>query len=264
MMNADERNSGEGGSSGLSRRSVISLAGFAALVAAAGGGFFAETAKAAPTGFNQPFTAPNPGITSPYGYRTHPLSGQWRLHAGTDYGMAAGRSIKAIAAGVVATNEYVGSAGNMIVVNHAGGISSTYMHMQTASPLAVGTGVNAGDHLGPTGATGGATGAHLHLEIRVNGSTVNPALFLDGAPYAGSTTTPPPTVKRKDMYIVRDVVNGTGSFVVTDNGVWGINGAQEEVLHRIMGSPSPAFVPLAASEITMIDQVLRANTNYND
>jgi hypothetical protein len=97
-------------------------------------------------------------------------------------------------------------------------------------------------------------------------SYVEPWHWEFNGTYSSDPQTPPPPLptKRNSMYIVHDVVNGSGSYVVTDNGVWGINGAQEEVLWRIMGSPTPAYVPLAASEITMIDQVLRANTNHND
>jgi len=185
-----------------SRRHAITLAGIAALAVAGGAQLFAEPASAAPAGFNLPFTSPNPGITSPYGYRTHPLTGEWTLHAGTDYGMALGRSIKAVAAGTVTQNGFVGTAGNMITIAHAGGVSSVYMHMQNPSLLPVGSPVSAGEHVGSTGATGGVTAAHLHLEIRVNGSTVDPAVFLAGAPFAGATTPPAslPQEEEDDMH----------------------------------------------------------------
>jgi hypothetical protein len=182
------------------------------LAFAGAGELFAERAYAAAAGFNQPYASPPPGITSHYGYRIHPIYGDRRLHAGTDYGMAANRPIMAIAAGQVTDSWYGDGGGNMVEITHADGVWSVYMHMIAASPLAVGSLVKAGDVVGRVGSTGGSTAAHLHLGIKVNGSFVDPAAFLAGAPTAGQApppTPPPPLLGDPDTMAFAIVQSGT-------------------------------------------------------
>lgn len=121
-------------------------------------------------------TWPIPGyssISDNYGYRTHPISGEWRLHAGIDIGASYGAPIVAADSGTVTASYYHWSYGNMIMISHGNGTSTLYAHM---SSLAVSTGmtVSKGQTIGYAGSTGQSTGPHLHFEVRVNGSSVSP------------------------------------------------------------------------------------------
>lgn len=104
-------------------------------------------------------------------------------HQGVDLTVGSGTPIRAIRAGTVAVNHAnTGNAGFYIVINHGGGIYSVYMHLRNRSPLAVGQKVVAGQTIGNVGATGDASGPHLHFEVHVGGLwdpyRVNPAPFM--------------------------------------------------------------------------------------
>jgi murein DD-endopeptidase MepM/ murein hydrolase activator NlpD len=124
------------------------------------------------------FAWPAPGpVTSPFGYRTHPIFGDSRLHTGVDIGAPYGATVVAAASGVVA---YVGSMsgyGNVVVVDHGGGIATTYNHL---SGFSVGSGqrVSRGQAVASVGCTGYCTGPHLHFEVRVGGAPVDPMPYL--------------------------------------------------------------------------------------
>jgi murein DD-endopeptidase MepM/ murein hydrolase activator NlpD len=110
-------------------------------------------------------------ITSPYGMR-------WgSLHPGIDIGAGTGTPIKAAAAGRVIVSGYSGGYGNLIVIDHGNGIATAYAHQ---SSLAASTGqrVSQGQVIGYVGSTGFSTGPHLHFEVRVNGSPVDPLGYL--------------------------------------------------------------------------------------
>lgn len=116
-------------------------------------------------------------VISPYGYRTHPIFGGRRLHTGVDIGAPYGATVVAAEAGVVA---YVGSMsgyGNVVVIDHGGGIATTYNHL---SGFAVGSGqrVSRSQPVASVGCTGYCTGPHLHFEVRVSGSPVDPMPYL--------------------------------------------------------------------------------------
>jgi murein DD-endopeptidase MepM/ murein hydrolase activator NlpD len=120
---------------------------------------------------------PVPGrISSGFGMRTHPITGQRRLHAGVDVAASTGTPIVAAAAGVVRTAGPRGGYGNLVVVDHGGGLETRYAH---ASALAVHPGhqVNAGHLLAWVGSTGLSTGPHLHFEVRVGGTPRDPLSF---------------------------------------------------------------------------------------
>ena len=146
-----------------------------------------ETLSACSADLVQPFAAFTP-VTSPFGVRIHPITGVRTMHYGTDfssYGIR-GTPIKSIADGVVyykAESYATTGAGNTIIVSHANNVRSQYMHMGAPSSLAVGQRVSAGDVLGYVGSTGAATGPHLHLEVKVNGTNIDPAPYLAGAPF---------------------------------------------------------------------------------
>lgn len=116
-------------------------------------------------------------ITSNYGYRYLELYGYTRLHAGTDIGAQYGAEVTAAAAGSVTIATYGSGYGNYVMISHADGSATLYGHM---SSLAVSAGqtVNQGDVIGYVGSTGNSTGPHLHFEVRINGSTVDPMQFF--------------------------------------------------------------------------------------
>ncbi|MHA7270167.1 M23 family metallopeptidase [Arthrobacter sp. HLT1-20] len=118
-------------------------------------------------------------VTSPFGYRTNPLSGAGgELHNGIDFGAACGTAVFASGSGTVTEagwSQYGG--GNRIVVDHGGGIKTTYNHLDSIG-VSVGQQVSAGAQIAGVGSTGNSTGCHLHFEVVVNGQTVDPAPFI--------------------------------------------------------------------------------------
>jgi murein DD-endopeptidase MepM/ murein hydrolase activator NlpD len=120
----------------------------------------------------------NGPVVSPYGYRIHPILGYRKLHTGMDFAVGYGTPIHASDSGTVIYATWMGGYGNVIIVDHGRGISSLYAHQ---SSLAVGTGtrVTRGQVIGYVGSTGFSTGPHLHFEIRVNGTPVDPMGYLN-------------------------------------------------------------------------------------
>ncbi len=114
-------------------------------------------------------------ITSKFGYRTHPVTGVYKLHTGVDIASSGikGSSIYAAKGGTVIKAGYNRGYGNYVVINHGDGYATLYGH---ASSLCVSSGqvVEKGDVLGYVGSTGYSTGPHLHFEIMINGEYTNP------------------------------------------------------------------------------------------
>ncbi len=124
------------------------------------------------------FVRPVPGsISSPFGYRIHPILGTSRLHAGVDMRASHGTPIKAAASGRVILARYYGGYGNAVIIDHGGGLSTLYAH-QTSLAVSYGSNVGAGQVIGYVGTTGLSTGAHLHFEVRRWGTPIDPAPFL--------------------------------------------------------------------------------------
>ncbi len=120
-------------------------------------------------------------ITSDYGIREHPIQGVVKQHTGIDIGNAGfGAPVIAAADGVVTMASYYGGYGNCVMINHGNGISTLYGHGQKILTT-VGTEVKKGDLIMEVGSTGNSTGPHLHFEVRVNGSPVNPKQYLQGS-----------------------------------------------------------------------------------
>lgn len=113
-------------------------------------------------------------VTSPYGYRVHPITGRWTLHTGIDFGARSGTHIHACRGGTVVRASWYGGYGNAIIVDHGGGMQTLYAH-QSAFAVGAGARVAAGQHIGYVGSTGNSTGAHLHFEVYIHGRTVDPA-----------------------------------------------------------------------------------------
>lgn len=117
-------------------------------------------------------------ISSPYGYRTHPITGKRTLHAGIDVGVPCGATIVAAASGTVVRSYMSSSYGNYTVIDHGGGVMTAYAH-QSKRLVSAGEHVSAGQKIGLVGSTGNSTGNHLHFEVYVNGSTVDPMRYFN-------------------------------------------------------------------------------------
>lgn len=120
-------------------------------------------------------------ITSDYGYRTHPIQGIYKAHAGIDIGgpNVNGGPVVAAADGIVAYAGWISGYGNCVMINHGSGIISLYGH---GSEIVTQTGkeVKQGDIIMKVGSTGISTGPHLHFEIRKDGVSVDPMPYLNG------------------------------------------------------------------------------------
>ncbi|MGD9696803.1 MAG: murein hydrolase activator EnvC [Thermoleophilia bacterium] len=149
---------------GLERRS----AALAAKIVAAQGAASVAVGPSSPGGFAWPVSGP---ITSGFGPR-------WgRMHEGIDIAVGSGTPVGASKAGTVIVAGWNGGYGNLVVVDHGGGISTAYAH-NTSISVSVGQSVGQGQVLAYSGSTGNSTGPHVHFEVRVNGSAVNPLGYL--------------------------------------------------------------------------------------
>lgn len=116
-------------------------------------------------------------VTSAFGMREHPLFGDERPHSGIDIAGSAGSEVLAADSGTVAVATYSSSYGNYVTIYHSNGDYTLYAHMSSLAVTA-GQNVTQGDVIGYVGSTGWANGPHLHFEIRVNGSTVDPLSYF--------------------------------------------------------------------------------------
>ena len=130
-----------------------------------------------------PLENPLPRISSTFGYRTDPKSGARKMHNGIDYAAKHGQAIYAIEDGVVIESRVStapnGGYGEYIKIQHPNGDASLYAHMVEGSRLVKkGDRVVEGQQIGKVGSTGYSTGDHLHWEVLVNGSPVNPVQYV--------------------------------------------------------------------------------------
>ena len=116
-------------------------------------------------------------VSSTYGYRIHPITGTKKLHSGIDYAAPYGTSILAAEDGVVLTSGWNSGYGYCVTINHGGGYVTLYGHCSSLL-VSAGQKVTKGQTIAKVGSTGNSTGNHLHFEVRINGSTVNPAGYL--------------------------------------------------------------------------------------
>ena len=134
-----------------------------------------ETATPARRGlFARPVDGP---ITSGFGPRVHPIFGDVRMHTGVDFGVAAGTPIRAAGDGVVVLAGPYGGYGNATVIDYGNALATLYGH-QSALLVAPGDRVTRGQVIGRSGCTGYCTGPHLHFEVRVYGTPVDPLPYL--------------------------------------------------------------------------------------
>ena len=133
------------------------------------------------------FMWPLPGyynLSSLFAGRIHPITGKPQHHTGIDIPAPSGTDILAAKSGVVTTSTYNNSYGNYVVVSHSDGTSTLYAHMSRRG-VSKGEVVSQGQYIGDVGTTGSSTGNHLHLEVRVNGSRVDPTQYFSVALYMG-------------------------------------------------------------------------------
>jgi septal ring factor EnvC (AmiA/AmiB activator) len=134
-----------------------------------------ETAPGAPGAMSWPVSGP---ITSPFGMRVNPMTGQgMEMHPGIDIGAPMGATVTAAAGGRIIWAKPYGGYGNAIIIDHGGSTSSVYGHLSQIF-VAEGQDVQRGQAIGAVGCTGRCTGPHLHFEVRINGNAVDPTGLL--------------------------------------------------------------------------------------
>jgi len=135
-------------------------------------------------GNRQTITSPfdfnwHPHISSHFGYRTSPIAGGREFHGGIDIALPTGTPIRAGHDGIVTFTGYnTGGFGNLVIIDSGDGLVTKYAHCHDLL-VVTGQRVNAGDIIATVGSTGASTGAHLHMEVHIQGQRKNPIFFLD-------------------------------------------------------------------------------------
>ena len=118
--------------------------------------------------------------TSPFGMRKHPISGEYKMHTGSDFAAGHGTPIYATADGVVVHAGWSTGYGRLVKIRHEFGIETRYAHLAKLR-VKEGDRVSRGDRIGDMGNSGRSTGTHLHYEVRVGGKPVNPMTYIKAA-----------------------------------------------------------------------------------
>ncbi len=143
-------------------------------VVGGGGGYQGESTSAA--GFKWPVPG-HRGISSPFGYRLHPIKGQYILHEGIDIPAPYGVPVVASKPGKVILASWYYGLGNCVIIDHGGGVTTVYGH-NSSLVVSAGQYVKQGQTIAKIGSTGNSTGNHCHFEVRINGSPRNPLNYL--------------------------------------------------------------------------------------
>jgi murein DD-endopeptidase MepM/ murein hydrolase activator NlpD len=117
-------------------------------------------------------------MSSGFGYRSDPFTGGGAMHSGLDFKGPIGTEILAAADGAITFAGWQGGYGNCVEITHANGLVTRYAHL-SAITVSLGQNVKRGLQIGRMGSTGRSTGSHLHFEVRLNGSAINPMKFLE-------------------------------------------------------------------------------------
>ncbi|WP_219834373.1 murein hydrolase activator EnvC [Paenibacillus sp. R14(2021)] len=118
-------------------------------------------------------------LSSPFGYRIHPVTGRRKLHTGMDMAVPKGTPIYAAESGVVIVAQWWSDYGNCVIIDHGGGLWTVYGHIRDGGiKVSKGQSVKRGQKIAEVGSTGMSTGNHLHFEVRKNQEPVNPAPYL--------------------------------------------------------------------------------------
>jgi cell wall-associated NlpC family hydrolase len=166
---------------------------------------------AAATGEWRPPFQQRYALTSAFGPRFHPIYKEWRLHAGQDLSsLPRPGPVVAVSAGIVLSADWDRDYGNIVSLRHGDGVVTRYGHLAKIDPNIVpGAGVSVGQRIGIEGSSGTSTGLHLHFQVEINGTPVNPVRFmadrgtpLDGKAIAptGKTTSPASLGLRRDTH----------------------------------------------------------------
>ncbi len=128
-------------------------------------------------------------ITSRQGPRTHPVTGEYKNHGGTDIGASYGSAIYAADSGTVvySSDGWNGGWGNYVMIDHGNGMQTLYAHMSSRA-VSVGQTVSRGQTIGYVGSTGMSTGPHLHFEMYINGSRIDPQTRYPGVSFTYSAS----------------------------------------------------------------------------
>jgi murein DD-endopeptidase MepM/ murein hydrolase activator NlpD len=138
----------------------------------------AAQSSAPPSGAPSPAAGSGAFIWPCSGPMTSPFGWRWgRMHEGIDIGCGYGAPAYASAAGTVIVAGWMGGYGNLVVIDHGGGVSTAYGHNSSIS-VSVGQSVSQGQVIAAIGSTGHSTGPHCHFEVRVNGAPVDPLSYL--------------------------------------------------------------------------------------
>lgn len=137
----------------------------------------ATSSATAPPGSGQLAWPASGPVTSPFGYRVHPIFGVRLLHTGIDIGASEGATVYAADDGVVVFVGEESGYGNVVAIDHGGGLATTYNHLSSFD-VTTGQSVTRGEPIAAVGCTGYCTGPHLHFEVRVNGVPVDPMPYL--------------------------------------------------------------------------------------
>ena len=116
-------------------------------------------------------------VTGSFGERTDPFNGEGAFHSGVDISASYGQAVIAPADGVILFADFLGGYGRAIVMDHGHGITTRYGHLANFA-VAIGQYVHRGDTIGYVGLSGRSTGPHLHYEVRINDTPVNPHKYL--------------------------------------------------------------------------------------
>ena len=119
----------------------------------------------------------NGEITSPFGWRTHPVFGSARFHSGLDIGADYGDPVVAADGGVIVHADWLGGYGKAVIIDHGNGLQTLYGH-NSELVVSEGQGVSKGQMIARAGSTGYSTGPHVHFEVRSGGSPVDPTGYL--------------------------------------------------------------------------------------